>query len=212
MKLFKTALGIFLEKLINTALQTDQDHQDHLKIIQNKPLGITIQDFHLKIIFIGREDKLEVIMNSELELESSSKHPSAEISGDLINLLKLAFSKTPQALLASKIINLKGEVSILQAYQEFAANLNLDWESRLADLIGPLAAAEIGKMAREAKQFHQKAFKSSAQDLSEYLTEEIKILPSKQEVEDFYEDARNLKLDIERLEARVKRAEISHKK
>ena len=67
-------------------------------------------------------------------------------------------------------------------------------------------------MAREAKQFHQKAFKSSVQDLSEYLTEEAKLLPSKQEVEDFYEDTRNLKIDIERLEARVKRAENSHKK
>ena len=63
------------------------------------------------------------------------------INTNLVNLLKLAFSKTPQALLASKIINLKGEVSILQAYQEFASNLNLDWESRLSDLIGPLAAA-----------------------------------------------------------------------
>lgn len=210
MKLFKTTLGIFLEKIINTALKTDPDYCHSLKIIQHKTLGISIQDFDLSIIFIGREDKLAVIMNSELALENNIKD-SAQISGDLINLLKLVFSKTPQALLASKIINLKGEVSILQAYQEFSANLNLDWESRLADLIGPLAAAEIGKMAKESKKFHQRAFQSSIQDLSEYLTEEIKVLPSKQEVEDFYEDIRNLKLDIERLEARVNRAVLIRK-
>jgi len=207
LKLFKTALGIFLEKIINTALKTDPDYLNLLKIIHQKYLEIGIQDFDLSIIFIGRENKLEVIMNSELGLENNHKN-SAVVSGDLINLLKLIFSKTPQAMLASKLINLQGEVGILQAYQEFAANLNLDWESRLADLIGPLAAAEIGKMARESKQFHQKSFHSSVQDFSEYLTEEIKVLPSKQEVQDFYDDLRDLKLDIERLEARVKRAEI----
>ncbi len=203
MKLFKTALGFVLENIINTAIQTDLDHPRLLKIIDSKRLAVSITDFNCRLVFIGRPEKtdrnkLEVILNQDSPAD-------AEISGTLINLLKLAFSKNPQALLASQIILLKGEVSILQDYQKFMTCLDLDWEGRLSDLIGPTAAAEMGQLARKAKEFQQRSWESSLLDLSEYLTEESGFLPSKKEIESFYQDLRKLRLDIDRFEAQLTR-------
>ena len=114
MKLFKTALGFFLENIVNTAIQTDLDHAELLKIINSKRLAVFITDFNCRIIFIGRAEKINQEKN-KLEIIFNQDSPAdAEISGTLFNLFKLAFSKNPQALLASKIVLLKGEVSILK--------------------------------------------------------------------------------------------------
>lgn len=198
MKLFKAALGIILENIINSAIRTDLDHSELLKIINSQRLAVFIKDFNLRLIFIGRENKLEVIINNITNAD-------AEISGNLLDLLKLAFSETPQAMLASKIISLKGEVSALQNYQQFISHLDLDWEGRLSDLIGPIAAREIGQMARKSREYFKNSYESTTQDLSEFLTEEIKLLPSRKEVEIFYQDLRTLRLDTERFEAKLKR-------
>lgn len=200
MKLLKTALGFFLENIVNTAIQLDSDHERILGLTQGKALAISLIDFKIRLVLRPLAD------NSRLSLMINQDTPAeAEIAGTMTNLLKLAFSETPQALLASKIVLLKGDVAVLQNYQTFLQSLDLDWEGRLSDLIGPTAAAEIGKRAKQAREFQKRSWASSQQDLSEFLTEEAKLLPSKKEVENFYQELRKLRLDIERLEAQINR-------
>ena len=42
------------------------------------------------------------------------------------------------------------------------------------------------------------------QNLTEYLQEETKHLPAREEIEDFFDDVDNLKLRLDRLQAKMK--------
>lgn len=198
MKLLKSALGIVIEGAVNQAIRGDRDHEILFQGILGKRLAVTISDFNLRLVASGEQAKLRISVNDDADAD-------AEIQGDLIELLKLGLSDKPELLISSDKINLTGEVSVLQSYQKFMAQLDIDWEGRLSDIIGPIAAAEIGKLAKRAKAFWQHDAKATTKDISEYLTEELKVCPPREEVEDFYEDILQLKQDVERLDLKIKR-------
>lgn len=198
MKLLKSAMGRVIEGVANTAIRADRDHELLLQTVYNKRLAVSLVDFNLRLVASGEQHKLRVSVNDHAEAD-------AEVQGGLIDLLRLGVSDKPESIISSDKINVTGEVSVLQSYQKFMAQLDIDWEGRLSEVIGPIAAAEIGKMAARAKAFWQHDAKATTQDISEYITEELKVCPPKEEVEDFYEDILSLKSDVERLALRIKR-------
>ncbi|MGB5200150.1 MAG: sterol-binding protein, partial [Sedimenticolaceae bacterium] len=88
-------------------------------------------------------------------------------------------------------------------FSEVLADLDIDWEEQLSRFTGDIAAHEIGRGVRAASREGARMRRSSEQILSEYLTEEARLLPHRFEVEDFIADVDTLRDDAERLAARI---------
>ena len=77
--------------------------------------------------------------------------------------------------------------------------------------LDPLAR-QLGNLARGVADTVTKGAATLRQDVSEYLREESRLLPTAIEVDNFLEDVDRLQLDTDRLEARVQRLEAALRK
>ena len=75
-------------------------------------------------------------------------------------------------------------------------------------LLGDSAAQNLGDLARKLHGWGEEAQKTMQQNLSEYLAEESRAVPSRLEVELFRQDVNKLRDDVARFEARLNRVQI----
>ena len=80
-----------------------------------------------------------------------------------------------------------------------------DWEEQLSHLVGDAAAHQVGNLVRDTLQWGAKSVDTLGRDLTEYLQEESRQLPQRDEVNKFLAAVDVLRNDVERLDARVKR-------
>lgn len=71
--------------------------------------------------------------------------------------------------------------------------------------LGPVATQLVGGHLRSRARWYQQGFASLGQNLGEYLAEESRTLVGQREAEARFSELDQIKLDLERLEARFER-------
>lgn len=196
--MLKPLIALTIEIVINQALKLDAEREFLLQDLQGKTLAVEVSDWRLSFCFAPQTQRLRV-------LSQETAAGTAVLRGSLLDLVRLGLSKQPQAGLAEGRVVLEGEVETLQTYQKFMQQLQLDWEALLAKYLGLTAAHEIARPLKKFAAWQKTNAKTTAQDFTEYLQEEFRLLPPREEVEDFYNDMREFRAGLERLDARVQR-------
>ena len=75
----------------------------------------------------------------------------------------------------------------------------------IAEMTGPVAAHIIGKNLRSVSAWFKQTSEKFKQDTTEYVRDELQLAPHSLEGESRFTDIHKLKLDTERLEARINR-------
>ena len=104
-------------------------------------------------------------------------------------------------------MRIEGDAEVAQAFSELLKEARPDLEEELSRLIGDVAAHQVGNAARSVIGFAQRAADTFAQNVSEYLQEEGRDVPSRTEAEEFIAGVDKLRDDVDRLEARIARLE-----
>lgn len=193
-----TFITTALEKLVNTALKYDPATRQQLSQLTGV-LAIHIQQPDVSIYCQGGDDGLRLMAQCEIP-------PSAEITGTPQALMALLKKPTN---LADTDLSVSGNIGFLQQWQNALGQIDIDWEdaisSVLGDIAGPLVADTLRKGATWAKQTHQENWRL----LKEYLPEELQLVPSKVELEDFYLEVSQLSMDTDRLAAKLQRLQTT---
>ncbi|UJJ32941.1 ubiquinone biosynthesis accessory factor UbiJ [Halopseudomonas maritima] len=118
-------------------------------------------------------------------------------------LARLLASSDRKAVLQEPEVELQGDSQVLIALQNALADLQLDGEAELARWLGPVAGHAIGSALRRSHQWGRDSRASLRQTLAEYLTEESRQLVGQAEARARAEQLHDLRLQLDRLEARV---------
>ncbi len=102
-------------------------------------------------------------------------------------------------------ITLSGDTQIAISLKDCLQKLNIDWEGLLADQIGDLAAHQFAEVFRMGRSYLHGSSSSLLDDMDDYLHEEARLLPAKAELQRFYDQVVRLRLQVDRLQARVER-------
>jgi ubiquinone biosynthesis protein UbiJ len=90
---------------------------------------------------------------------------------------------------------------VAQKFQKLLSEIDIDWEEQLSRYTGDIMAYRIGQGLHKTRQW----FNNSRQSLSlsgrEYLQEEIHLLPTLPEFNQFKQQVSELRDDADRLEA-----------
>ena len=113
----------------------------------------------------------------------------------------MSSEKEQQSLLTSGKVVMTGDVVIAEHLKQIMAKMEMDWEEKLSHLIGDIAAHQVGNIFRSANQWRKSTIESTEQNVTEYLQEEIRLLPPREEIDDFFDDIDLIRNDIDRLEA-----------
>lgn len=187
-----------LEAAIARVLALDPDTPARLAPLAGKVFALELTDLAQTLYFLFHETGIDV-------LGEFDGQPEARISGPLAALAKLASAaQKPGGVLGSGV-QFAGDVAAAQAFQQFFAELSIDWEEQLALRTGDVFARQAGNAARALFGFARRTADTARANLSEYLQEEARLSPVAEEVESFTEAVDELQSDLARLEARVRR-------
>jgi len=135
-----------------------------------------------------------------------AEHPGdadCQLSAPSAVLAKLLISSDRKALMQDPELALTGDSQVLITLQNIISDLKLDGEAELQRWLGPVPAHAIGSLLRRSHQWGKDSRESLRLTLGEYLTEESRQLVGKAEARASAELLHEMRLQLDRLEARV---------
>lgn len=189
-----------LEKTLNRYLRLDPHTMERMADLSGKVVLIELPDWKLKFYLMPTESGVRLLNHYEGTVDTI-------IRGTPIALFRLSKTSGTDSKLFSEI-SITGDVELGQQFRELLHNIDIDWEEQISKFTGDVIGHQIGNMARRFKQWGKETRSSLQQNLTEYLQEEVQLLPPRQEVEDFFSDVKALQHDLARLEATLQHINI----
>ena len=185
-----------IEELGNRLLRLDPETLARLGELHGKVIRIDL---------VGPSKTL-YILPSAAGLRLLTEHdaaPDVTLRGELAVFARLAFGAgaTPRA----GELQISGDIELGQRFQRMLHEIDIDWEEHLSHLVGDVLAHRLGRAARGARAWQAQAVRTLGLDVSEYLQEESRVLPTRREVEAFLDAVDTLRARADRLEQRVAR-------
>ncbi|MCB1786637.1 MAG: SCP2 sterol-binding domain-containing protein [Gammaproteobacteria bacterium] len=186
-----------LEQAINRLLDLDPEARRRLAALHGRSVSIDLRGTGIRLNFVaGHDGRLQLLGNVEGD-------PDCTLSGSPLDLLRASDKAQGHRQLFAGNVRIIGDQALGQRFSEALAGIDIDWEEQLSKLTGDIVAHQIGRGVRGARAEADRVAGSARDNLSEYLTEEARLLPHRFEVEDFIADVDTLRDDAERLEARI---------
>jgi ubiquinone biosynthesis protein UbiJ len=99
----------------------------------------------------------------------------------------------------------RGRLHLLEATRDLLFDLDIDWEGELARWLGDMPAHSLAEGIRRAARWGLRAKDELLQDVSEYVFEEARLLPGRQQRDVLRDHLTELEIATDRLEARLNR-------
>ena len=184
-----------LMKLVNKQIKVTTPAQELCTRLDGKVIAIKVKDTALAIYFCVYPNEIALVGDFEGE-------PDVLISGSLMTLARLTSTAGEEAIHHDSL-KLTGDAELAQAFQKLLGYGKPDIEEELSGIIGDVAAHRLGEIARSIGDWGRKTDSTLRQNISEYLQEERRDLPSRYEIEKFNREVDVLRDDVARFEVRL---------
>jgi len=187
-----------VENGVNRILRLDSTAMARLQPLTGKVIAVECAAPPLQLFILPSDEGLLLATQWAADADCTLRAPAS-------SLLRLVLSKDKTAVLHSPEVDLEGDSHALMALAQVLQDLELDWEYELSRWLGPVATALISGHLRSRANWYQQGFASLNQNLAEYLSEEARTLVGQREAQARFDELDQLKLDLDRLEARFER-------
>ena len=187
-----------VESGVNRILRLDSTALARMRPLTGKVIAVECASPALHLFILPSDEGLLLAAQWAADADCTLRAPAS-------SLLHLALSKDKTAVLHGPQVDLEGDSHVLMELATILQDLELDWEFELSRWIGPVATALIAGHVRSRANWYQHGFASLNQNLAEYLSEEARTLVGEREAQARFDELDQLKLDLDRLEARVER-------
>ena len=192
-----TALAT-VERAINTALRSDPVTADKLAVHAGRLVAVDVTLPPLAIYALIVEDGVELYHRSDAT-------PDVAVKGSPMDLAALLLEwKTRPGAIAGPV-DISGNRELLLELQQLARELHIDWGAVLEPITGSELAQQLDYGARRLFGWARQAAGRLAEQLGDYVGNESGLTPSRREVYEFGQDVDDLRLNVDRLEARIQR-------
>lgn len=185
--------------LLNRQIQSKTPARALCAELRDRVFALRVKNSALAMYIIVAPDR--VILSSEYGDE-----PDVVISGSLLALARLA-APSGDTVVRGDAVELSGDVILARKFQSLLRYARPDFEEELSGLVGDAAAHGIGELLRSVSQWGREASSTLQQNVSEYLQEESRAVPSRYEADTFRDQVDDLRDDVARFEARLKQVE-----
>lgn len=186
-----------LQKAINHALQLDAAMPSRLQALDGRVLELIISP--LQVHFF--------LCFTPTELQLKAHHPGeadAVIHSSPLGLIRLSLLPASKVRsLFNDSVKITGDIELGQRVKLLFDELDIDWEGHLARFTGDVVAYQVGSLVRKGRSLTHRVSKSMQHNIRDYLQEELRACPPKEELTDFFNDVDTLSLTVERLAAHV---------
>lgn len=188
-----------IEKTLNHYLSLDPQLAERSKQLNGKSIAIEFKIIPIKFYVLFSSKGLHLLDDYQAPVDTT-------IRGTPFALAKLGLSTAEQSRsLFADDVEIEGDIELGQAIKQFFDNIDIDWEEQLSRLTGDVAAHQVGNMMRSARDWFSDARQTTQHNATEYVQEELRQFPPREEVNDFFTDIDTLRNDVDRIAARFER-------
>jgi ubiquinone biosynthesis protein UbiJ len=184
-----------LESLLNRNIAASATARSLCQRLDAKVMALHVEGTPFSIYFKSQGDRMSLTTTHE-------GTANATLAGTPLSFLRLA-GPTPEAAFRGGNVHIEGDAEVAQTFSELLRHARPDFEEELSRVIGDVAAHQVGNLARSAIGFARRAADTLALNVSEYLQEEGRDVPSRTEADEFIAGVDTLRDDVDRFEARL---------
>lgn len=192
------AITATLEAAVNRYLALDPAAGARLGELEGRIIALELRGLDTTICLRVHATGISV-------LETADTAPDTIIRGTPFGMLRLVLGSNAASTLFSGTVEIEGDVDTGQAFKSLLDDMDIDWEEQLSILTGDIIAHQLGNMARTAGGWLRHVRTTLEQDLSEYLQEELRVVPTRIEIDNFIAEVDRLGMDLDRIAARIRR-------
>lgn len=194
-----TLLGL-IETAVNRYLALDPEISVQLGELEGKIICFELTTPAMTLYCKPHVEALDLLLETEESVDCT-------IKGSAMDLLKMMRSDEPAQSLSNGEIEITGDSRIAQRFSDILKDVEIDWEELISKVTGDFAAHRIGGLVGQMKSWFGNTTTALRMDSTEYLQEESGVLPTRPEIERFMNNVDELRSDVDRLEARIRRLE-----
>lgn len=198
-----SALAAVIETALNGYLALDPEVRSRCAALDGSVIAMQLKGLELTLYFLPTTDRIDVLGHYEGK-------PDTLLTGTPASLFRLAVVRSEEQLFNSGV-EFHGDTEKGERFRDILASVDIDWEELLSRVTGDAIAHQMGNMARSLTATTTQGLTSLQEDVSEYLREESRLVPTAIEVNNLLEEIDTVRLDTDRLEARIQRLEKLHK-
>lgn len=198
-----SALAAVIETALNGYLALDPEVRSRCAALDGSVIAMQLKGIALTLYFLPTTDRIDVLGHYEGK-------PDTLLTGTPASLFRLAVVRSEEQLFNSGV-EFHGDTEKGERFRDILASVDIDWEELLSRVTGDAIAHQMGNMARSLTATTTQGLTSLQEDVSEYLREESRLVPTAIEVNNLLEEIDTVRLDTDRLEARIQRLEKLHK-
>ena len=188
------------EKILNNYLQLDPETNSRLSKLAGKVIALQSP--------YSKHQVYCLFTNNRVQLFGQYDGPTdVTLTGTPFDFLALNQAVNNSVAAFKSNVTITGDLEIAQHFKTLFAELDIDWEEQLSQVTGDFMAYQIGNGVRAFSEWAKQTNATMQQNFTEYVQEEVRLTPSKIELEDFLSAVDKLRDDVERLEIRIKKLE-----
>lgn len=181
---------------INRYLQLDPEAWQQLPNFAGKTVALEDPITHIKLFFVFTVDGIEVKKDFAGVVDTT-------IVGTPLSLIKFYAQLGQAAQLVKSDVKITGDTYLGEQLRDWLNAMVIDWEDPLSKVVGDVAAHEVVTSVKGLLSWGKNTLTSFQQNITEYLQEEGRYLPTGFELQEFYDDVDVVRDDVERLAARI---------
>ena len=194
-----------LEAVINRYLRLDPAIGPRLATLSGRCIAVELRGLDLTLYIFPDEHGIQLRDHVEVA-------PDTVLRGSPLGMVRLGVGGNTEKTLFSGDVLIEGDVETGQAFKAILDELDIDWEEQLSRLTGDVVAHQLGNVARRGHRAIRLGIDTLEKDIGEYLQEELRVLPTRIETENFSADVTRISMDVDRLSARLKRLQTQAEK
>lgn len=187
-----------LEILINKTL-TFSTNTASLEKLTQKTLTLVLEElgFPLSFTVCNTAESPTIVVTTLTECADCT------INTSISTLRELKAEQPITELIKQDKLDLTGDIKVAQQFASVAENLDIDWQSELANHIGDIPTyklMQLGKRVSEKVQFATKQIKA---DTSEYIVHEKRLLVTRSQIDQFNQQVFEASEQVDQLDQRI---------
>jgi ubiquinone biosynthesis protein UbiJ len=190
-----------VEAAINKALEYDPATQNAIGELSGKVLAVECTLPPLTFYAVHSEKDITLMAQYEGE-------PDTTLRGSALSLSSLATDGQDRVSFFDTGVEVRGDHDLLRQIKKIMKNLDVDWEAALAQLIGDVPAHLVGEAIRSSTNWQQHVAERASTAAAEFSQEEVRLTPSRSEVDSFNTEVKHMANDVDRLAARVNKLKV----
>lgn len=192
----------FIESAGNHILALDPDFLGQLGPFFKKTFRIELTEPTLSIDLRPCPDGFIVEHAGENE-------PDVSLRGSLWAFAQLAKEGAHSEVFSQGRITMSGDAELGQAFQRVLGNVHIDWEELTSTLAGDMAARKLHRAFNSVETWFKQSSQQFKENSGDFFQEEIKVAPSRVEIDALTDEIESLRSDAARFEARVSKLRAS---